>query len=319
MDDGPAAPTKDGDDAAARDTSDQGPAPSSPEAGEPSGRSGADPREATSDTTDASGTASSSDDRWRGLAHRALELWGQTLPYWRKVKEFLWGVINALRETGPVSGATSPAPGPDPGPLTERLDTAVPIRVSGQGRAFNFHIHARCVWSSETLRREALLSYAHYHMPAAIRRLTILAAEHASHFTALRAAELEVELQRALSETGRWGYKVGDTMVTCQPHVWVDVDERVRKAVLPYWEQLVKLDGEFEVDRRRARYADQLGRQWVAVIENLADPAVADEAARTTSENVAGDVRRRMATELKSALQRMEELLRRTLRDGDIF
>ncbi|WP_130337296.1 hypothetical protein [Micromonospora kangleipakensis] len=201
--------------------------------------------------------------------------------------------------------------------MTERLDTPVPIRVSGQGRTFNFHLHARCVWSSWDLRRETLLSYAHYYMPDAVRKLTHLAAQHAANFPAHRAAELEVDLERALSETGPWRYQRGDTVVTCHPYVRVDVDERVRKVVLPYWEELVKLDCEFDVDLRRTEYANRLGRQRPADAETATDGTAAGEAAGTTGENLASDVRRTVA-ELKAAAQRLEDSLRETLRDGDI-
>ncbi|WP_319462350.1 hypothetical protein [Micromonospora sp. RTP1Z1] len=310
MDGDPAAPTEDKDNAPGRDSPARDSAPLPPQAEEPGDQSGAG-----SDLTDAAGTASRSTGLRRVLIDLALALWLRTAPLRRKLRELWRSTIDALRETGPVSGATS-APSAPSGPLTERLDTPVPIRVSGQGRTFNFHIHARCVWSSWDLHREALLSYAHYYLPDAVRKLTRLAAKHAADFPAHRAAELEVALERALSETGPWRYQRGDTLVTCQPHVSVDVDERVRKVVLPYWEKLVKLDCEFDLDRRRAEYADRLGRQRATGAENVTDGAAAGEAARTTGENRAGDVRR-MAAELRAAAQRLEDVLRRTPRDDD--
>lgn len=311
MDGDPAAPTEDKDDAPGRDSParDSAPLPSGAEG--PADRSGAG-----SDPADAAGTASRSTGLWRVLIDLAVALWLRTAPLRRELRALWRSTIDALRETGPVSGATS-APSAPSGPLTERLDTPVPIRVSGQGRTFNFHIHARCVWSSWDLHQEALLSYAHYYLPDAVRKLTHLAAQHAADFPAHRAAELEVALERALSETGPWHYQRGDTLVTCQPHVSVDVDERVRKVVLPYWEKLVKLDCEFDLDRRRAEYADRLGRQRTTSAENATDGAAAGEAARTTGENRAGDVRR-MAAELRAAAQRLEDVLRRTPRDGDV-
>ncbi|MGC5019210.1 hypothetical protein [Micromonospora sp. DT47] len=262
------------------------------------------------------GTGSRSQDFRQHLVQAALALWRRTAPLRRKVKERWRRMIDAFQETAPVSGATW-APSAPAGPLIERLDAPAPIRVSGQGRTFNFHIHARCVWSSEDLRREALVSYAHYYMTDVIRRLTPLAAQHAANFAAHRAAELEVDLERVLSEAGPWRYQRGDTVFTCQPHVWVDVDERVRKVVLPYWEELVKIDCEFDVDLRRAEHADRLGRQRVANDENVTDGTAAGNVAQTSSENLASDVRR-MATELRAAAQRLEDSLGETLRDGDI-
>ncbi|WP_406045507.1 hypothetical protein OG799_14155 [Micromonospora sp. NBC_00898] len=267
--------------------------------------------------TDASGarSRSRSQDFRQHLVQVALALWRRAAPLRRKAKERWRRIIDAFQETAPVSGATW-APAAPAGPLIERLDAPAPIRVSGQGRTFNFHIHARCVWSSEDLRREALVSHAHYYMADVIRRLTPLAAQHAANFAAHRAAELEVALERALSEAGPWRYRRGDTVFTCEPHVLVDVDERVRKVVLPYWEELVKLDCEFDVDLRRAEYADRLGRQRAPSDENLTDGAAAGAAAPTTSENLADEMRPVVA-ELRATAQRLEDLLSRTPRDGD--
>ncbi|WP_200207436.1 hypothetical protein [Micromonospora coerulea] len=253
-------------------------------------------------------------DRWR-LADRSRKLWEQALPL-RQWLAALWEqLVRALQDTAPVSAAdpTAPTAPTTPGPLIERLDTPMPIRVSGQGRRFNFHIHARCFWSAEQVPREVLLSTAHYCMTYAIRRLTQLAAEHAVNFAVYQAAELESELQQELSEASPWRYRRGDTVVTCQPHVWVDVDEQVRKVVLPYRDELLKLDCEFEVDRTKAAYADQLGRPRATSAASATDGTAAGEAAPATGADLAGDVRRAVA-ELRATAQRLEN----SLHDGDI-
>ncbi|SCG67411.1 hypothetical protein [Micromonospora inositola] len=303
MDGGLAAPTEDGE-SPGRDS-----APPSAEAGKPSGRSGPEPQGESSDTTDASATIASSDDRWRRLADRSLKLWHRTRPLRRWIVEFWRRLVRTLQETTPISAAEPAAP---PGPVTESVDTPVAIRVSGHGRRFNFHIHARCVWSSENLRREVLLSYAHHYMPDAVRRLTHLAAEHAVNFTAHRAPELEAELQRALSNRGPWSYQRGDTVVTCQAHVWVGVDQRVRNVVLPYWEELVKLDCEVDLEQTRASYGDWVRTPRATSADNVADA----EAAPTTSENLAGELGPVVA-ELRATAQRLEDLIRRTPPAGD--
>ena len=323
MDGDPAAPGRAEDDAAERASPGRGsaPPPRSPEAQEPKGRGAPEAREpsdprapgppAASDRSDAA--RSKTAERWRSLVDAVLALWARTASHRQKLGRLLRRVIEALGESAPVSGVTSPVPA---GPLTERLDTLAPIRVSGQGRAFNFHIHARCVWSSENLRRESLVSYAHFYMPEATRRLTQLAARHAGSFAASRAPELEVALQRALSETGPWRYERGDKVVTCQPHVWVDVDERVRKVVLPYWEKLVKLDCEFDIDQRQAEYDTRLGRQRTTGADNPAGGTAAGGAAQPTSEHLTSEMRR-LVVELTAVVQRLEDLLRRTMPDGD--
>ncbi|GAA4575468.1 hypothetical protein GCM10023176_44820 [Micromonospora coerulea] len=315
MHDGLAAPTSDGDNPVRRDSPAPTPAPRSPE--EPTGRSGSGSREAPNDTTDAPTTMPSSEDGpWR-LTDRAQELWEQTLPL-RKWLAAHWDrLLATLQDTAPISAAdpTASAAPAAPGPLIERLDTPMPIRVSGQGRRFNFHIHARCFWSAEQVPREVLLSTAHYCMTYAIRRLTQLAAEHAVNFAVYQAAELESELQQALSATGPWRYRRGDTVVTCQPHIWVDVDEQVRKVVLPYRDELLKLDCEFEVDRTKAAYADQLGQPRATSAASAADGTAAGETTAASGADLAGELRPLVA-ELRATAQRLEDLLGRTP-DGD--
>lgn len=286
---------------------------SGPAAEKPSGGSGPGPPGAASNRTGAAGTGSSSDDRRPSLASQARAFWERTAPLRQRLGEFLRGVLDALRESAPVSGSTSPPPA---GPLTERLDTLAPIRVSGQGRAFNFHIYARCHWSSEDLHREALLSYAHHCMPDAVRRLTRLATQHAGSFAAFRAPELEVRLQQALTETGPWRYVRGDKAVTCQPHVWVGVDDRVRKVAQPYWEKLVKLDCKFAVDQRQAEYDNRLGRQRPAGADSHTNGAAPGAATPTGGEDRDSELRQLVA-ELRAVAQRLEGLVNRTPRDAD--
>lgn len=266
--------------------------------------------------TDALESGSTSDDRWRRLVQWSLSFWRRTAPVRRWLLKLWERMIRALQETAPVTTPASPASARS-GPLSERLDTPVAIRVSGQGRTFNFHIQVSCVWwSPKDLRRRMLLSYAYQYTPDVIRKLTRLAAEHAVNFAPHRAAELEVELQRALSEKGPWRYVRDDTVVMCQPHVWVDLDERVRKLVLPYWEKLVRLDYEFDVDRRRAEYADRLSRERVPAVGNPDNGASPRGSARTTGEDLAGEARQVIA-EVRAAAQRLEDLLRRTRPDAD--
>ncbi|PWU62130.1 hypothetical protein DLE60_01970 [Micromonospora globispora] len=258
--------------------------------------------------TDASDSGSTSVDRWRPRFEWS-RFWKQT----ESVREWLlrlWEqTTRALQETAPVTAAAAPASALT-GPLSERLDIPVPIRVSGRGRTFNFHIYARCVWSSENLRREELLSAAYQYTPEVIRRLTRLAAAQAVNFAPHRAAELEVELQRVLSEKAPWCYVRGGGVVTCQPHVWVELDERVRKLALPYWEKLVRLDYEHDV----AEYADWLNRQRESGPDNPRNGA--STGARRNGDDAVDDVRQVVA-DLRAAAQRLEDLLRRTRPDAD--
>ncbi|MFC4147449.1 hypothetical protein ACFO0M_14430 [Micromonospora mangrovi] len=207
---------------------------------------------------------------------------------------------------------TSPFPAV---PLTEQLDTAAPIRVSGRGRAFNFQVQARCVWSSSELSREALRGHAHYWMPEAVRRLTALAAVHARHVPPHRVAELEVELQQALSDADPWRFETGRAVVTCRAHVWVHLDERARRLALPYWEKLIALDCECDVDMKRAEYAERLGREWSRIIRNLADAAGPGGTAGDDPATVA----RQVVAEHRAAVHRLDDLLGEVLREGRLI
>ncbi|MCI4065741.1 hypothetical protein MRQ36_25555 [Micromonospora sp. R77] len=238
-------------------------------------------------------------DRAPALRHRADTFRQRLVGLWE-------------RAAAPPPGSTSTFPAV---PLTEQLDTAAPIRVSGRGGAFNFQIQARCVWSSSDLARDALRGHAHYWMPAAARRLTALAAVHARHFPPHRVAELEVELQQALSDADPWRFETGRAVVTCRAHVWVHLDERARKLALPYWEKLVTLDCECDVDLKRAEYADRLGREWARIIRNLADAAAPAGAAGDDPAGVA----RKLAAEHRAAVHRLDDLLGEVLREGRIL
>ncbi|MGV9806777.1 hypothetical protein [Micromonospora chersina] len=195
---------------------------------------------------------------------------------------------------------------------------SAPIVVPARGYVFIFRVRAAFIWASEGIPREILSGSAQYFMPYAIRALTRLAASRARNFAAHRARELEVELQRAVATSGPWRYERGGVQVTCQPYVWVELDDGVKQAVRPYWEQLIKLDCEYDVDTKRAQYAERLSRQWLSILEKLVESPVAGGAARMTSERLATVVQDLIA-EQQAAAQRLEDLLGDRLRSGDAY
>ncbi|MFG3707079.1 hypothetical protein ACGF7U_20475 [Micromonospora sp. NPDC047670] len=243
---------------------------------------------------------------WRRLGSWLLMLWHRLLATLRGPEP--------IPDPPPLS---SPPP-PPPGRLTERRDVAAPIVVPARGYVFTFHIRAAFVWSSDGIPREILSGSAQYFMPYAIRVLTRLAASRARNFAAHRARELEVELQRALTETGPWRYERGGVQVICQPYVWVELDDRVKQTIRPYWEQLIKLDCEYDVDVKRAQHAERLSRQWLSILEKLVESPVAGGAARLTNERLAAVVQDLIA-EQQAAAQRLEDLLGERLRNGDAY
>lgn len=241
---------------------------------------------------------------------------------WRRFGAWLralWHrLVAALRAPEPVPLPAPPPPPPPPGRLTERRDLQAPIIVPARGYVFTFRVHATFIWSSEGIPREVLSGCAQYFMPYAIRNLTRLAAARARNVVPHRARELEVELQRATAESGPQPYERNGVRVTCQPHVWVELDDGVKQAVKPYWEQLIKLDCEYDVDVKRAQYLDRLSRQWLAILGQLVDNPVAGGAAKMTNESLAAVVSDLIA-EQNATTQRLEDLLAERLHNGGAF
>ncbi|MFY1597091.1 hypothetical protein [Micromonospora sp. WMMD737] len=253
--------------------------------------------------TDTINTASSP-AAWRRFGSWLLTLWHR--------------LVAALRGPEPVPMPPPPPPPPPPGRLTERRDAQAPIIVPARGYVLTFRVHSTFVWSSEGIPREILNGSAQYFMPYAIRALTRLAAARARNVVAHRARELEVELQRAITESGPWRYERNGVRVACQPYVWVELDDGVKRAVKPYWEQLIKLDCEYDVDVKRAQYVDRLSRQWLTILEKLVDNPVSGGAAKMTNESLAAVVRDLLAEQSATA-QRLEEILAERLSKGDAF
>lgn len=241
---------------------------------------------------------------------------------WRRFGSWLLGLwrrlVAALRGPEPIPMPPPPPPLPPPGRLTERRDAQTPIIVPARGYVFTFRVHATFIWSSEGIPREILSGSAQYFMPYAIRALARLAATRARNVVAHRARELEVELQRAITDSGPWRYERYGARVTCQPYIWVELDEGVKQAIKPYWEQLIKLDCEYDVDVKRAQHVDRMSRQWLTILEKLVDNPVASGAAKMTNESLAAVVRDLIA-EQNATAQRLEDLLAERLRHGDAY
>ncbi|MEH0841056.1 hypothetical protein V6U81_01505 [Micromonospora sp. CPCC 205711] len=204
------------------------------------------------------------------------------------------------------------------GRRVERRYAPAPIRVSAQGHVYDFIIHASFTWSSDRLRQETLSGYANYYMPDVVLRLTHLAAERAGNFPPHQAADLEADLQRKLAKKCPWRYDRGDVMIKCQPYVRVELDERVKQLVMPYWRQRIKLDCELDVALRRANHFERLSLQWLTILEGSVDGSVAGGAGQAANRDLAHAVQR-MVAEHKAALRRLRDLLDETLRDSDIL
>jgi hypothetical protein len=219
----------------------------------------------------------------------------------------------------PVSPAPAPPPPPQPpGSLRGRRRLPSPLVVPADGYIFNFHVQATFVWSAEGLYQDELTSSIDGLMPYVTRRLKALAAGHARRHPPHRAREFEVELQRELQQIGPWSLTWRGVSLTCQPHVWVELDEQVKEAIRPYWEQIIKLDFEHDVQTRRADYAEKLSRQWTGILTDLLGSPVAGGAAEMTERELA-EVVRKIVDEQRAAAEKLEELMTRKVDGGDTF
>jgi len=193
-----------------------------------------------------------------------------------------------------------------------------PLIVPALGYVHHFKVHAAFLWHSDGLPREVLAAHVQHFMPYATRELKAVAASCAREHSPHHAQELEVKLQQVLEERGQRRYRQGGDEVTWHPSIWVDLDDRVKQAVEPYWEQLIKLDCEHTVQVKRAEYAEQLSHRWLAVLTDLVGSPLADSAAHMTANELASVVEK-IASDRRTAESKLESLLEQRIRDGDAF
>jgi hypothetical protein len=221
-------------------------------------------------------------------------------------------------EPTPIVPVSPPPPPPPPGQLRGRRTLQNPMVVPASGYIFTFKVHATFTWMAEGVYREELSTAIDGLMPYSIRRLKALAAQRARHHPPHRARELEVELQKELDENEVWRFSWRGLSLTCRPYIWVELEERVKQTVRPYWEQLIKLDCEHDVQMRRAEYAERLSKQWATILTDLMGSPVADGAAEMTEKELA-EVVGKIVSEQKAAAEKLEDLMTKKADDGDTF
>jgi hypothetical protein len=190
--------------------------------------------------------------------------------------------------------------------------------VPAQGYIFSFQVHATLIWVSNGLYQEQLTSSIDGLMPYALRRLKALAASYARKYQPHRAHELELDLQTALEKEKEWAFTWRGSTLTCRPYVWIELEDRVKDAVRPYWEQLIKLDCDHDVQMRRAEYAESISKHWTTILTDLMGSPVADGAAEMTEKELA-EVVRKIVAEQKAAADKLEALMTKKVEEGDTF
>jgi hypothetical protein len=220
-------------------------------------------------------------------------------------------VVPLLNEA-PIS---PPPPPPPPARLIGRRHLTTPLDVPASGYIFSFQVHAVFIWRAAGLYQDQFGPMIDRFMPFAVRRLTAIAAGRSRQHPPHRAREFEVELQEAIESQQEWTYSRDGMTVTVRPHVWVALEERVKQAVQPYWEELIKLDCEHDVRMKRAEYAEQVSRHWASILTDLVGSPFADGAAEMTEKELA-DVVRKIVADRKAAAEKVDDLLRARAENG---
>ncbi|MGW1061225.1 hypothetical protein [Micromonospora rubida] len=227
--------------------------------------------------------------------------------------QVLWRILRRLFVPPQPVRVGSPLPPPPaflPPVATYRQDVPHPIFVAAKGDAFDFRLYAVYTWSARYMSAEGLRLLVEGYLPWAggvVREQAIaLAREYEPH----RSHDLERALNNVLLGQ-RWPRDETRPHFTVQ--VRVSPDERIRERLRPYWEERIKLECDHELQKIRARQADDLTRRWGAVLQALEDDPVTAHAARLTGEQFA-EVFRRYAEERRGTVPELLTLLREAVR-----
>ncbi|MFU8850804.1 hypothetical protein ACNAW0_07435 [Micromonospora sp. SL1-18] len=270
--------------------------------------------------TDASGGKARSPDRRPRWADRGRELADAVGPRLLAGIRTLWAqLLPLLQKLWAAADGDVPSLPPDETLKLEHRESYNPFAVAAKGHVFTFTVYPVLTWSAAGLRAEALAWCAGQFRHAAIHRLRRIAADRARDIAPHRAGDLEVALQAALEKQPPWRYERAGMTVECRPEVReVRHDDRVRETLRPHWDRLIELECEYELYLTRARYAEELNRRWVTLLDKMgADPA-GDEEAEAIAEELTR-ARRHMAAEQQAAAQWSAELLRDRRRFDRIF
>ncbi|MEU8264594.1 hypothetical protein AB0C02_28750 [Micromonospora sp. NPDC048999] len=270
--------------------------------------------------SDAPGGQAPSPGRWQQWTDRGREVARVVGPrLWAALRTLWAGLLPLLKKLWAAADGDVLADPPDEGLRLEHRERYSPIGVAAKGNVFSFTFRPVLTWSATGLRHEALAWCAGHFRPAVIQRLRRIAADRARDIAPHRADDLAVALQAALDEEPPWRYEQAGMVVECRPEVWsVWHDDRVREALQPHWDRLVELECEYELYLTRARYAEELNRRWVALLDEVVDDPAGGEEAEAITEELT-QARRHMAAEQRAAAEWSAELLRDRRRFDQIF
>ncbi|NYF59769.1 hypothetical protein [Micromonospora purpureochromogenes] len=213
--------------------------------------------------------------QWRQRGLRGLKLtWKATVRTGQWVKTRWEQLVAALQDAEPAAAPTVPPA--RPGQLVEQRTASGPLTVPARDYVFHFVVRATFTWSSNRLGADRLSWYAQAWTTQASQRARRAAAKLSRTLPATQAGKLEVALQNELARQGRWTFGRADAVVTCEPEISVELDGQVRELLRPYGEQIIKVEREYDVHRRRAESAERICRQWITVMELFVDSPAAE-------------------------------------------
>ncbi|MFU8850792.1 hypothetical protein ACNAW0_07375 [Micromonospora sp. SL1-18] len=259
---------------------------------------------------------STSAEHWRQLGALGLEVAKKAAALAGRWSMKMWPrLIALLRQLELVSTPSSPPP--LPGRLTLQSQAPKPIPVHARGYVYHFNIHATFTWSSQGVSPDFLSWSVQNFMPQAIESLRRIAADRARSFEADQAQELEEELQGHLSKLGPWRYERGESVIVCEPHVRVELDDPVRETIRPHWDERIKFKHQQELHLTRAQSAKQLSDQWVTILQRHVECPLAGGADNARNQELA-DALQRMMSMQKDAAKWIEDLLSKRMRDDNV-
>ncbi|WP_073836206.1 hypothetical protein [Micromonospora sp. CB01531] len=270
--------------------------------------------------TDASGGKAPSPDRRPPWIDRGRDWAGWAGPRLKAGVRTTWArLLPALQRLWAAADGDVPSPSSDE--THEHRELSYPIVVAAKGHVFTFTVRAVLTWSITGERPEVPIWYVRHFTPKVIQQLRRAAADCARDFAPHRAGDLEAALQKALTgqDPKLWRYTRGRVTVQCRPEVWwVRHDDRVLQTLRPHWDRMIELECEYELYLARARYAEDLNRRWMTILDEMLDDPPGGEEAEAINEELSR-ARRHMAAEQRAAAQWSAELLRDRRNFDQIF
>jgi hypothetical protein len=143
-----------------------------------------------------------------------------------------------------------------------------PMRMLGDGDAFEFNVYPTLEWRGMATDREELQQWTVPLRGQAARQVGHVLRPIARTFEPHRSRDFEIAANKrtyqewwTIRNEGR-SYALGFS-VRCEP------DERIQEHMRPYWEARIKAECDHQLGLQRARQVDELTRHWSTILDKL--------------------------------------------------